>query len=68
MRSNAYQPFITAEGLPILGRVSMDYIVLESKKEEVCIMDDALKAAQQVGTIPYEITTLLSSAIKRVVV
>ena len=68
MRSNAYQPFITAEGLPILGRVSMDYIVLESNKEEVCIMDDAQKAAWQVGTIPYEITTLLNPAIERVVV
>ena len=68
MRSSAYQPFITAEGLPMLGRVSMDYIVLESNKEEVCIMDDAQKAAWQVGTIPYEITTLLNPAIERVVV
>lgn len=68
MRSNSFCPFMTAEGLPLLGRVSMDYVVLESDKEEVCIMDDALAAARQVGTISYEMTTLLSPTIERVVV
>jgi alanine racemase len=62
------KPFVTAEGLPILGRVSMDYISLESTQEEVCIVDDALEAGRQVGTISYEIMTQLSKDIKRVVV
>ena len=68
MRSNSFKPFITAEGLPILGRVSMDYISLESQKDEVCIMDNALNSSKQIGTISYEMTTQLSKDIKRVVV
>ena len=68
MRSSTMKPFITAEGLPILGRVSMDYIILESSKDEVCIVDDAMSAAKQLGTISYEICTQLSKDISRVVV
>jgi len=63
--SNAY---MTAEGLPVLGRVSMDFIALESVKELVLIMDDAQKAAKHFGTISYEMTTALSGKIKRIVV
>ena len=68
MRSNSFEPFITAEGLPILGRVSMDYIVLESTKDEVCIFDNALSAGRQLKTISYEIFTQLHSNIKRVII
>ena len=60
--------YVTAEGLPILGRVSMDFISLESEKEEVIIMDDAKKAAKHFKTISYELTTGLSKDIERVVV
>jgi alanine racemase len=68
MRSNSFKPFITAQGLEILGRVSMDYISLEGDKDEVCIMSDAKRAGEQVGTISYEILTQLSNDIPRVVV
>ena len=68
MRSNSFKPFITAEGLPILGRVSMDYIILESTKDEVCVFDNAIEAGRQVGTISYEMFTQLSKDIRRVVV
>jgi len=68
MRSNRLDPFITTEGLPILGRVSMDYIILESTKDEVCIFDDALRAGKQLQTISYEIMTQLHSDIKRITV
>ncbi len=68
MRSSTQKPFIIAEGLPILGRVSMDYISLESSKDEVCIVDDALLAGRQIGTISYEIITQLSIDIERIVV
>ncbi|MCH9739850.1 MAG: alanine racemase, partial [Epsilonproteobacteria bacterium] len=68
MRSNSFEPFVTAENVPILGRVSMDYITLESETEEVCVVADALDAAKQVGTISYEIMTLLGKDIKRIVV
>ncbi len=68
MRSNSFKPFITAEGLPILGRVSMDYISLQTDKDKVCIMNNALSSAKQIGTISYEIITQLSKDINRVVV
>lgn len=68
MRSSSLNPFITAEGLPILGRVSMDYISLESEKEEVCIFDDALESSKQLNTISYELMTLLNTNVERIVI
>jgi alanine racemase len=68
IRGDHSHPYITTEGLPILGRVSMDFISLGSKKEEVCIMSDAQQAAKHFGTISYEMTTMLSESIERVVV
>ncbi|AKF24237.1 alanine racemase [Sulfurovum lithotrophicum] len=67
-RGDSAHPYITAEGLPILGRVSMDFIILESEKEELVIMNDAQKAARQFGTISYEMTTALSTDIERKIV
>jgi len=67
-RGDASAPYITSEGLPILGRVSMDYISLESDKEEVCVMNDAQAAAKQFGTISYEMTTALSADIAKEVI
>jgi alanine racemase len=67
-RGESGDPYITAENLPILGRVSMDFITLESTKAQLCIMNDAQKAAQHFGTISYEITTALSKDIKRITV
>jgi len=64
MRSSKLKPFITAEGLPILGRVSMDYIILESTQDEVCIFDNAKEASQQLETISYEIMTQLNCNIQ----
>ena len=61
-------PFITAEALPILGRVSMDFMSIESTKEQICIMNDAQKVAKQWGTISYEVTTTLHKEIKRKIV
>ncbi len=67
-RGNSSMPFITAENLPILGRVSMDFIALESDKEEICVMNDAKEAAKQFGTISYEVITALHSDIEKIVV
>ena len=61
-------PFMTAEALPILGRVSMDLISVESDKEEICIMNDAKKTAKHFATISYEITTALNPQIERKIV
>ena len=68
IRSTTREPFVTAEFLPILGRVSMDYISLESSKDEVCILDNAKDSAKQIGTISYEVMTRLGREIRRVVV
>jgi alanine racemase len=67
-RGDSRKPYVTAEGLPLLGRVSMDFISLETDKEKVCIFDNAQEAARQFGTISYEITTALSRDIPREVV
>ncbi|WP_373032484.1 alanine racemase [Sulfurovum sp.] len=67
-RGDAQKPYITSEMLPILGRVSMDFISLASEKEEVCVMNDAQAAAKQFGTISYEITTALSADIAKEVI
>ncbi len=67
-RASYTEPYITAEGLPILGRVSMDLISLESQKEQICVMDNAQNAAKQLGTICYEILTALKSDIPREVI
>jgi len=67
-RGDSDHPYVTAEGLPILGRVSMDFISLETDKDEVCIMSDAQQAARQFDTISYEMTTALSSEIERIII
>ncbi len=67
-RGDSANPYITSEGLPLLGRVSMDFISLESEKDEVCVMNDAQVAAKQLGTISYEITTALSVEIPKEVI
>ncbi len=67
-RGDAQNPYVTSEDLPVLGRVSMDFIILASDKDEVCIMNDAQKAAKQFGTISYEVTTALSADIPREVI
>jgi alanine racemase len=46
----------------------MDFIALETDKDEVCIMNDAQQAAKQFDTISYEMTTALSSEIERIII
>ena len=67
-RHHTDTPFMTAEALPILGRVSMDFISIESNKEQICIMNDAQKVAKQWDTISYEVTTTLHKEIERKIV
>ena len=64
-RGDSKNPLITAEGLPIIGRVSMDFISLESSKDEVCIFNNAKKVAKHFNTISYEITTSLKANLKK---
>lgn len=50
----------------ILGRVSMDSIVVEGEEEEICIFDDAKELAHSLGTISYEVLVKLSPFIFRI--
>ena len=68
MRANDRKPYVTSEGLEVLGRVSMDLISFESEAQSLCIMDDAQQAAKHFGTISYEIITALNSDIPREVI
>jgi len=65
-RGDSNTTYITSENLPILGRVSMDFITLESDKEEVCVMNDAKTTAKIYQTITYEIITALDLDIKKI--
>jgi len=66
-RGDAAHPYHTAEGSPILGRVSMDFISVEGDRERICVMEDARRAAKHFETICYEMTTALMPTIPRVV-
>ncbi len=65
---NASVSYRLPDGRTLLGRVSMDAVSLEGDEERICLFCDALEAASQLGTIPYEVTTRLDPAIERVVV
>ncbi len=67
-RGDSDTPFMTAEKLPIIGRVSMDFISLATDKDEICVFNDAKDAARQGDTISYEVLTALHSDIERRIV
>ena len=67
-RDDSQNPYVTSEGLALLGRVSMDFIALESEKEEICVMKDAQIAAKHFKTISYEVITALSADIPKVII
>jgi alanine racemase len=67
-RGDSKNPLTIADGIPILGRVSMDYIILESTNSRVCIFNNAKEVAKHYNTISYEILTRLSPSIERVVI
>jgi len=67
-RGDCTNPYTTPDNLQILGKVSMDYISLPSDSSEICIMNDAQAAAKHFGTISYEMTTILSKDLTRVVI
>ncbi len=50
----------------ILGKVSMDYIICNSTKKQICIFDDVTYFKKRFKTISYEILVKLSHRIKRV--
>lgn len=67
-RSVNSEPFVIAHNIPIMGRVSMDFITLPSNENEVCIMNNAKDTAKKLHTISYEVLTALHANIERSVV
>jgi len=67
-RGDSKNPLVISEGLPILGRVSMDFISIESTKDELCIIDNAQITAKHFNTISYEITTKLNPNLNKEII
>lgn len=67
-RANSDKQRKIANGLEILGRISMDSFSVESTEEEVCVFDNVKHLASVHNTITYEILTSLKANIKRIVV
>jgi len=63
--SNGYK---TAEGVELLGRISMDNSSFKSSSDELLIFNDAREVAKSAGTISYEVLTALKPHLQRVVV
>jgi alanine racemase len=60
--------FFTKDRSKLLGIVSMNYISVQSSKDEICIFDN-VKVLQKIhNTISYEILTILSDKIKRKII
>jgi len=66
-RANTEKQRKVANGLEILGRISMDSFFVESDKDEVCVFENVTHLAQVHNTIKYEILTNLKPNIKRVI-
>ena len=63
--SNRYK---TADGVELVGRISMDNSSFISDEESLCIFSDAREVSKVAGTISYEILTSLKSELKRTIV
>ncbi len=59
--------FKTSCGKRILGRVSMDSIIVEGNDEEICIFDNVSELSKIHETITYEMLTSLNQNLKRVI-
>jgi len=61
------ESFQTSKGYKILGKVSMDSIMINSSSESVEIFNSASELARIFQTIEYEILTSLASSIPRII-
>jgi alanine racemase len=67
-RSNGDRRLFAKDGEPILGKISMDSMSIQSEKEHICLFDDVTPLAKEYGTISYEIVTKLSPFLKKEVI
>ncbi len=68
IRANTKKQRKIANGLEILGKISMDSFSIQSSAEEVCVFDNVNELAKTHNTINYEILTNIKPTIKRVIV
>lgn len=67
-RFDGHTPVVMADGEKSKGRMSMDSFCLGGDAKEVCLFKDASSLAKHFNTIPYEIVTKLSPALKRIII
>ncbi|NWF66119.1 MAG: alanine racemase [Campylobacterales bacterium] len=65
-RANERKKIFTKDGREILGKVSMDNILVEGDSSEICIFNDVSAIAKEFDTISYDICVKLSKNIKRI--
>jgi len=65
LASNRY---ITPDGYKILGKISMDSILVDSDEDSICIFNNALEYAKSCDTISYEILVGMRTYIKRIII
>jgi len=67
-RGDSKRAYVLPTKERIIGRVSMDFVTINSTKDELCIMDNAKVASSYFDTISYEMTTKLSPYLKRILI
>jgi alanine racemase len=67
-RGDASSPYRLPDGRKIVGRVSMDLLSVEGEDKKIRLFGDANEAAEQFGTIGYDILVKLHPSIPRIVV
>jgi len=66
-RLNEHKQYSLPSGSKIIGRVSMDNMIIDSDDESICIFDDARTLAKLNDTIIYDVLVKLSPKIRRIV-
>jgi len=60
--------YLLPNGSTLIGRISMDNIIVDATDKTLCIYEDARVYAKTASTISYEVTTRLASHIKRSII
>jgi alanine racemase len=67
LRLNEKKSYALPSGAQIIGRVSMDSMIIDSESDEICVFDDARALAAINDTITYDVLVKLSPNIPRIV-
>ena len=66
-RLNESKSLTLPDGSRTIGKVSMDSVIINSQKEQICLFDDARELARINDTITYDVLVKLSPKIARIV-